>query len=169
MHVMSLRRRPPGGRANSASPRRRLTALVAAVVTALGTLFSIAVATPAFAAAGTPPYWAQSPFNVPSGTGATVPFTEYEAESASTNGTIIGPSFAQGTVPSEASGREAVQLTATGQYVKFTLTSPANAVDLHYNLNQGASGTLSVYVNGNKLSQELNLTSAYSYITAIRN
>jgi hypothetical protein len=30
---------------------------------------------------------------------------------------------------------------------------------------QGASGTLSVYVNGNKLSQQLSLTSAYSYIT----
>ena len=58
-----------------------------------------------------------------------------------------------------------MQLTATGQYVKFTLTSPANAFDLHYALNQGASGTLSVYVNGTKLSQELNLTSAYSYIS----
>jgi hypothetical protein len=138
---------------------------MAAVATALGTVFAVAVAAPAFAQAGTPPYWAQSPFSVPSGTGATVPFTEYEAENASTNGTIIGPSFAQGSLPSEASGREAVQLTATGQYVKFTLTSPANAVDLHYALNQGASGTLSVYVNGTKLSQELNLTSAYSYIT----
>ena len=103
-------------------------------VTALGTVFAVAVATPAFAQAGTPPYWAQSPFSVPSGTGATVPFTEYEAENASTNGTIIGPSFAQGSLPSEASGREAVQLTATGQYVKFTLTSPANAFDLHYAL-----------------------------------
>ena len=49
--------------------------------------------------------------------------------------------------------------------MQFTLTSAANAFDLHYALNQGASGTLSVYVNGNKLSQELSLTSAYSYIT----
>jgi hypothetical protein len=114
---------------------------------------------------GTPPYWAQSPFSVPSGTGASVPFTEYEAESASTNGTIIGPSFLQGSLPSEASGREAVQLTAQGQYVQFTLTSSANALDLHYALNQGASGTLSVYVNGTRLSQQLSLTSAYSYIT----
>jgi F5/8 type C domain/Pectate lyase superfamily protein/Abnormal spindle-like microcephaly-assoc'd, ASPM-SPD-2-Hydin len=165
MHAMFFFRKPPGGPPAGARRRTRLVALAAAVITGLGTVLAVAVATPALAQAGTPPYWAQSPFNVPSGTGATVPFTEYEAESASTNGTIIGPSFAQGSLPSEASGREAVQLTATGQYVKFTLTSPANAFDLHYALAQGASGTLSVYVNGTKLSQELNLTSAYSYIT----
>jgi hypothetical protein len=166
MHAMSGFHKPPGGRAaGTRTSHRRLAALAAAIVTALGTLFAVAFAAPAFAQPGTPPYWAQSPFSVPSGAGATVPFTEYEAESASTNGTIIGPSFAQGSLPSEASGREAVQLTATGQYVKFTLTSAANAVDLHYALNQGASGTLSVYVNGTKLGQELSLTSAYSDIT----
>jgi F5/8 type C domain/Pectate lyase superfamily protein/Abnormal spindle-like microcephaly-assoc'd, ASPM-SPD-2-Hydin len=165
MHAMFFFHKPPGGPPAGARRRTRMAAMAAAVITGLGTLLAVAVATPALAQAGTPPYWAQSPFSVPSGTGATVPFTEYEAESASTNGTIVGPSFAQGSLPSEASGREAVQLTATGQYVKFTLTSPANAVDLHYALNQGASGTLSVYVNGSKLSQELNLTSAYSYIT----
>src|SRR6202012_3119247 len=82
-----------------------------------------------------------------------------------TPGTIIGPSFAQGSLPPEASGREAVQLTAQGQYVQFPLTSAANAFDLHYALNQGASGTLSVYVNGTKLSQQLSLTSAYSDIS----
>ena len=141
--------------------------MAAAVVTAFVTLFALAVAVPALAqtGAGTPPYWAQSPFSVPSGTGASVPFTEYEAESASTNGTIIGPDFTQGDLATEASGREAVQLTAQGQYVQFTLTSAANAFDLHYALSQGASGTLSVYVNGSKLSQELSLTSAYSYIS----
>jgi hypothetical protein len=117
------------------------------------------------AATAAPPYWARSPFSVPSGTGARVPFTEYEAEAASTNGKVIGPDFTQGDLATEASGREAVQLTATGQYVQFTLTSAANAFDVHYALPQGASGTLSVYVNGTKLSSELSLTSAYSYIT----
>ena len=165
MHVMFFFHKPPGGPPAGARRRTRLVALAAAVITALGTLFALAFAAPAFAQAGTPPYWAQSPFNVPSGTGASVPFTEYEAENASTTGTIIGPSFAQGTLPSEASGREAVQLTAQGQYVQFTLTSAANAFDLHYALHQGASGTLSVYVNGTKLSQQLSLTSAYSYIS----
>ncbi|HUN37856.1 MAG TPA: glycosyl hydrolase family 28-related protein, partial [Trebonia sp.] len=162
---MSLRHRPPGERLAGARRRVRLVATAAALIAGLGTLATLSLATPALAQAGTPPYTAMSPFNVPSGTGATVPFTEYEAENAATNGTIIGPSFAQGTLPSEASGREAVQLTAQGQYVQFTLTSAANAFDLHYALNQGASGTLSVYVNGTKLSSELSLTSAYSYIT----
>jgi hypothetical protein len=163
---MSFRHRPPGRNA-AAKPRMRLAALVAAVVTVLGTLLAATVATPTLAQAATaaPPYWAQSPFSVPSGTGASVPFTEYEAESASSTGKLIGPDFTQGDLATEASGREAVQLTASGQYVQFTLTTAANAFDLHYALPQGASGTLSVYVNGTKLSKELSLTSAYSYIS----
>ena len=145
--------------------------LAVVLVAALAALAGVAlpalkpVAAYAQSGAGTPPYWADSPFNVPSGTGASVPFTEYNAVNASTNGSVIGPSFVQGALASEAVGREAVQLTATGQYVTFTLTSPANAFDLHYALPQGDTGTLSVYVNGNELSQQLSLTSAYSYIT----
>jgi F5/8 type C domain/Pectate lyase superfamily protein/Abnormal spindle-like microcephaly-assoc'd, ASPM-SPD-2-Hydin len=163
---MSLRTLP-ARRPAAAGHRRRLTALAVAAATALAALPALLNAAPALAqtAAGTPPYWAQSPFSVPSGTGASVPFTEYEAESATTNGTIIGPDFTQGDLATEASGRRAVQLTAQGQYVQFTLTSPANALDVHYALNQGSSGTLSVYTNGTKLGQELSLTSAYSDIT----
>ena len=145
--------------------RGRLAAIVVAAATALATLPGF-VAGPALAqtGAGTPPYWSESPFDVPSGTGASVPFTEYEAVNASTNGTVIGPSFAQGTLPSEATDREAVQLSSSGQYVKFTLTSAANAVDLHYAVPQGTSGTLSVYINGT-FYKELPVTAAYSYIT----
>jgi hypothetical protein len=163
---MSPHHRPPGQRA-AARPRTRLAALATAAVTALGTTLTVALAAPAPARAATaaPPYWAQSPFSVPGGAGASVPFTEYEAESASNTGKLIGPDFTQGDLATEASGREAVQLTAAGQYVQFTLTSAANAVDVHYALPQGAAGTLSVYVNGTKLSKELSLTSAYSYIS----
>jgi Alpha-1,3-glucanase catalytic domain D1/NedA-like, galactose-binding domain/F5/8 type C domain/Pectate lyase superfamily protein/Abnormal spindle-like microcephaly-assoc'd, ASPM-SPD-2-Hydin len=166
MHAMSLRHRPPGQQA-AARPRTRLAALATAAVTALGAALAVALVAPAPARAATaaPPYWAQSPFSVPSGAGASLPFTEYEAESASNTGKLIGPDFTQGDLATEASGREAVQLTAAGQYVQFTLTGAANAVDVHYALPQGAAGTLSVYVNGTKLSQELSLTSAYSYIS----
>ena len=162
---MSIRSRSQHRRPVGAGSRKRLTA--AAVLTAFFTLLGLVAGTSAFAQSspGTPPYWAQSPFSVPSGVGANVPFTEYEAENAATNGTIIGPDFTQGALATEASGREAVQLTAQGQYVQFTLTQAANAFDVHYAVPQGASGTLSVYVNGTKLSQELSLTSAYSYIT----
>jgi hypothetical protein len=159
----SAARSPDSTRPNAG---RRRVALAAAAVTAIAMLPALTAA-PAHAQSGpgTPPYWAQSPFSVPSGTGASVPFTEYEAEAANTNGSIIGPSFTQGALATEASGREAVQLTAQGQYVQFTLTAAANAFDLHYAVPQGASGMLSVYVNGDKLSQQLSLTSAYSYIT----
>ncbi|HXL95538.1 MAG TPA: discoidin domain-containing protein, partial [Streptosporangiaceae bacterium] len=163
------RRRPRSGRQRAARQRGRFAAiLVAAVAMLFGTAVLpvlTSVTANAQTAAGTPPYWADSPFNVPSGTGASVPFTEYSAVNATTNGSVIGPSFVQGSLASEAVGREAVQLTATGQYVKFTLTSAANAFDLHYALPQGDTGTLSVYVNGTELSQQLSLTSAYSYIT----
>src|SRR5580692_9075376 len=165
MFAMSLRHRPPGWMP-AARSCKRLAAYAAALVTALGTVLALAVATPMVAQAATaPPYWAQSPVSVPSGTGVNLPFTEYEAESANYTGKVIGPDFTQGDLATEASGREAVQLTATGQYVQFTLTSAANAFDVHYALPQGASGTLSVYVNGTKLSKELILTSAYSYIS----
>ena len=147
--------------------RGRLVAGIIAAATAFAVLPALFAAAPAHAenGPGTPPYWAQSPFSVPSGTGASVPFTEYEAESAATNGSTIGPSFTQGQLATEASGREAVQLTAQGQYVQFTLSAAANAFDLHYALPQGSSGTLSVYVNGAKLSQQLALTATYSYIS----
>ena len=143
---------------------RWAAAAAVAVVTLSGAVVAAGTAQ-AQTGPGTPPYWAQSPFSVPSGVGASVPFTEIEAENASTTGTIIGPSFTQGALATEASGREAVQLTAQGQYVQFTVTSTTNAFDLHYALPQGSSGTLSVYVNGTKLSQQLSLTSAFSYIT----
>jgi hypothetical protein len=84
---------------------------------------------------------------------------------ASSDGAVIGPSYTQGSLASEAVGREAVQLTAAGQYVQFTLTRSADAVDVDYALPQGAAGTLSVYVDGHRLPQELQLTSAYSYIS----
>jgi hypothetical protein len=155
-----------GSHKRASRRRGRLAAVLIAALAALaGTILPALTAVPAYAQAGTPPYWADSPFNVPSGTGASVPFTEYSAVNASTNGSVIGPSFVQGSLASEAVGREAVQLTAQGQYVTFTLTSAANAFDLHYALPQGDSGTLSVYVNGTELSQQLSLTSAYSYIT----
>jgi hypothetical protein len=106
------------------------TALAAAsisVVTVTGT------ATPASAAG-------LSPFDI-TGRGATVPFVEHEAEKVAHNGTKIGPNRYYGTLPSEASGREAVTLDAVGEYVEFTLTKPANAVTFRYSLPDNAAGT----------------------------
>jgi hypothetical protein len=164
---MPMRLRSADHPPTAAARRARLIAATVAAATAFATLPAVLGGSPALAmnGPGTPPYWAQSPFNVPSGIGASLPFTEYEAEAAGTNGTVIGPDFTQGDLATEASGREAVQLSSPGQYVQFTLTNPANAFDVHYSVPQGSSGTLSVYVNGNKLSQQLSMTSAYSYIS----
>ncbi|WP_055494101.1 discoidin domain-containing protein [Streptomyces sp. TP-A0356] len=95
--------------------------------------------------------------------GATLPFTSVEAESAGTTGTRIGPDYTQGTLASEASGRQAVRLSA-GQRVEFTVPRAANAVNLSYSVPDGQSGSLDVYVNGTRLATTLAVTSKYSYI-----
>ncbi|MGW7069257.1 discoidin domain-containing protein [Streptomyces sp. NPDC054855] len=95
--------------------------------------------------------------------GATLPFTSVEAESATTNGTRVGPDYTQGTVASEASGRQAVRLAA-GQSVEFTLPKAANALNVAYNVADGQSGSMAVYVNGQKITKTLAVTSKYSYV-----
>ncbi|MER6681607.1 discoidin domain-containing protein [Streptomyces olivaceoviridis] len=123
---------------------RRMPAIGAVVALAAGMLVSIAPA--AHAAAG-----------------ATLPFTSVEAESATGNGTKIGPDYTQGSLASEASGRQAVRLSP-GQRVEFTVPRAANAVNIAYSVPDGQSGALNVYVNGAKLAKTLPVTSKYSYI-----
>ncbi|MEV7129886.1 discoidin domain-containing protein [Streptomyces sp. NPDC093260] len=124
---------------------RRLPAVGAAVALAAGMLVTLGA--PAARAAA----------------GAALPFTSVEAESATTNGTRIGPDYTQGTLASEASGRQAVRLSA-GQRVEFTAPRAANAVNLSYNVPDGQSGTLNVYVNGVRLDKTIAVTSKYSYV-----
>ncbi|MET7280488.1 discoidin domain-containing protein [Kribbella sp. NPDC005582] len=95
--------------------------------------------------------------------GATLPFTILEAENAATNGSKIGPSYAQGTLAAEASNRQAVTLN-NGQYVEFTAPATTNAINVAYSIPDGRTGTLAVYVNGQKLSQSLAVTAKYSYV-----
>jgi hypothetical protein len=95
--------------------------------------------------------------------GASLPFTSVEAESATTTGIRTGPDYTQGTLASEASGRQAVRLTS-GQRVEFTVPRASNAVNVAYSVPDGQSGTLNVYVNGTRLARTLPVTSKYSYI-----
>ncbi|MFK0119068.1 discoidin domain-containing protein [Streptomyces sp. NPDC090994] len=95
--------------------------------------------------------------------GATLPFTSVEAEAAASTGTKTGPDHTQGTLASEASGRQAVRLTA-GQRVEFTVPRAANAVNVAYSVPDGQSGSMNVYVNGQKLTKTLPVTSKYSYV-----
>ncbi|MGO4109936.1 S-layer homology domain-containing protein [Paenibacillus sp. YAF4_2] len=99
--------------------------------------------------------------------GATVPYVTYEAEHAATNGSLIGPSRVYREMASEASGRQAVKLDETGEYVEFTLAEAANSIVLRYAIPDSADGsglqeTLGLYVNG-EFKQKLNLTSEYAW------
>ena len=102
------------------------------------------------------------------GTGATLPYVELEAHKATTNGKILGPDYTVGDLASDAVDRQAVQLTQ-GQYVQFTLSQAANAIDLRYSIPDSSSGgganaSLSIYINGTKQANDLQLTSKYSWL-----
>jgi hypothetical protein len=99
--------------------------------------------------------------------GATVPWIEYEAEKGQTSGQILTPDRTFGTIASESSGRSAVQLNKTGDYVQFRALQAANSVVVRFVIpdsqdGTGLDATLSLYVN-NAFRQKLNLTSRYAW------
>jgi hypothetical protein len=103
-----------------------------------------------------------------SASGATLPYIELEAENAATNGTILASNRAFYTIAAESSGRRAVTLSATGQYVEFTLPQQANSIVIRYSIPDNAAGTgntnpLSLYINGVRQA-DLSLTSKYSWL-----
>ncbi len=151
--------------------RRRPSAVLTASVLAAAVGTSLAIA-PAAANAGPSPAGvatraALAP-SLTAGRGADVGFVEQEAEAATTNGTIIGPSTAAYTLPAEASGRSAVQLKAPGQYVEFTLPKAANAVTVRYSIPDAANGggitaPISLLVNRHRVATPI-LTSQYAWL-----
>ena len=146
-------------------------AVVAALIAAASTAGVLAanaapVRDTASAAADAPGFSPGLP-TAENGRGADVPFTEYPAVGAHTNGKVIGPSYLLYTLPAEAVGRTAVTLDGAGQYVEFTLARPANAVDLRYSIPDSADGSglstpLHVSVNGTAAA-DLTLTSKYTW------
>jgi Malectin domain/Pectate lyase superfamily protein len=106
------------------------------------------------------------------GAGATIPYIEMPAYSATTNGKVIGPSFVVGDLAADAVNRRAVTLTQ-GQYVQFTLPQAANSINVRYSIPDSATGgginaTINLYVNGNKQTS-LPLTSQYSWVYGLPN
>jgi hypothetical protein len=160
--MLNLSSHPAGSRRRPGPGRRIAGLATGALAVSAMVAFAPQAATAATAAPAAP---ALAPG---AGAGATIPGLREESAVgplASTNGTVIGPDYTQGTLASEAVGRRAVQLTGPGQYVQFKVTQPANAIDVDYALPQGAAGSLSVRVDGVLLPHELALTSQYSYIT----
>ncbi|MFF5288762.1 choice-of-anchor D domain-containing protein [Paractinoplanes globisporus] len=100
------------------------------------------------------------------GVGATLPYVEVQAENATTNGTIIGPSAAYNTLPAEASYRKAVTLGA-GQYVEFTTPVATNSIVFRYSIPDSSGGSvyttpINFSINGAG-STAFTLTNAYSW------
>ncbi|HXI85003.1 MAG TPA: glycosyl hydrolase family 28-related protein [Verrucomicrobiae bacterium] len=110
-------------------------------------------------------------------TGATVPWTTYEAEAMTINGgTILGPppvavdknATVTNTVEGESSGRQCVRLAGSGQYVQFAAQTTANTLVVRYSVPDTADGvgadyTISLYLNGNFV-QKIPVSSKYSWL-----
>lgn len=100
--------------------------------------------------------------------GATLPWVTYEAEQATTNGTILGPDFTGQTPAREASGRRCVRIAATGQFVELTAKADAQGLVVRYCIpdspdGRGIDATLGLYING-QLRKKLPMTSRYAYL-----
>src|SRR5260370_737039 len=67
---------------------------------------------------------------VTGGAGASLAYTELQTESASTNGTVIGPSYTQGQLPDEASGPPAVPLARPRRHLRVPLPPSANSLSI---------------------------------------
>ncbi|MFF1574624.1 glycosyl hydrolase family 28-related protein [Leifsonia sp. NPDC058292] len=148
--------------------RQTMAALAAtAVAISLVGLTTPAAAAPAGGVVPTPVTRAAIDPSLSAGRGATVPFSEQEAEEATTNGTVIGPGRAAYTLPAEASGRSAVSLLP-GHYVEFVLPAATNAITVRYSIPDAPNGggitaPLAVTVNGGA-KQTMTLTSQYSWL-----
>lgn len=103
------------------------------------------------------------------GAGAALPYAAYEAEAADTNAEVLEKATAyRESVQSEASGRQAVKLNDTGDYVEFMLAKPANTMVLRYNMPDSADGaginaSLSMYIDDEEAA-DLELTSKYAWV-----
>ncbi|MFD9336586.1 discoidin domain-containing protein [Streptomyces sp. NPDC060028] len=104
------------------------------------------------------------------GRGANMPFDMYEAEDAVVGGgaNVVGPNRTIGDIAGEASGRKAVNLDATGEYVEFTTRAATNTLVTRFSIPDAPGGggidsTINVYVNGT-LKKALPLTSKYAWL-----
>ncbi|RCH65266.1 Secreted glycosyl hydrolase [Streptomyces sp. SDr-06] len=103
------------------------------------------------------------------GRGASMPYDTYEAEDGVTGGgaQVVGPNRTIGDLAGEASGRRAVTLNSTGNYVEFTARADANSLVTRFSLPDapgggGINATLDLYVDGT-FRKAIDLTSKYMW------
>ncbi|MFF8098146.1 discoidin domain-containing protein [Streptomyces sp. NPDC016675] len=104
------------------------------------------------------------------GRGANMPYDMYEAEDGTAGGgaKVVGPNRTVGDLAGEASGRRAVHLDATGEYVEFTTKAATNTLVTRFSIPDAPGGggidsTINVYVDG-VLKKALPLTSKYAWL-----
>ncbi|KUL70642.1 MULTISPECIES: discoidin domain-containing protein [unclassified Streptomyces] len=99
------------------------------------------------------------------GRGADMPYDMYEAEDGTVGGgaKVVGPNRTVGDIAGEASGRKAVTLTGTGQYVEWTTRAATNTLVTRFSIPDGTNTTLNVYVDGQFL-KPVDLTSKYAWL-----
>ncbi|MEU2543866.1 discoidin domain-containing protein [Streptomyces roseolus] len=104
------------------------------------------------------------------GRGANMPYDMYEAEDGTPGGgaTVVGPNRTVGDIAGEASGRKAVNLDATGEYVEFTTRASTNTLVTRFSIPDapgggGTDSTINVYVDG-AFKKALPLTSKYAWL-----
>ncbi|MGY5035199.1 discoidin domain-containing protein [Streptomyces sp. 900116325] len=104
------------------------------------------------------------------GRGADMPYDTYEAEDGVTGGgaQVVGPNRTVGDIAGEASGRKAVTLNNTGNYVEFTTRASTNTLVTRFSVPDSAGGggigtKLNVYVDGTFL-KAIDLTSKYAWL-----
>ncbi|MFJ4871389.1 discoidin domain-containing protein [Streptomyces sp. NPDC088757] len=104
------------------------------------------------------------------GRGANMPYTMYEAEDGTAGGgaTVVGPNRTVGDIAGEASGRKAVTLDATGEFVEFTTRAATNTLVTRFSIPDAPGGggintTINVYVDG-VFKKALPLTSKYAWL-----
>ncbi|MET8173940.1 CARDB domain-containing protein [Streptomyces clavifer] len=106
------------------------------------------------------------------GRGAAVPYTEYEAEQGSYQGTLLKTdqkrTFGRTNFATESSGRESVRLNTSGQYVEVTSTVPSNSIVVRNSIPDapgggGTEATISLYIDGS-FARKLTLSSKHSWL-----
>ncbi|MFJ1594199.1 discoidin domain-containing protein, partial [Kitasatospora albolonga] len=104
------------------------------------------------------------------GRGAHMPYDMYEAEDGTTGGgaRVVGPDRTVGDIAGEASGRKAVTLDSTGNYVEFTTRKPTTrwspgSPSRTPRAAGGIDSTLNIYVDGTFL-KAIDLTSKYAWL-----
>lgn len=98
--------------------------------------------------------------------GAKMPYTSHEAENATIeNSATIQQSKDMESTAVEATNQTYVELPKKDAAVTFTVTEPANALNVRYTIPDGASGQLDVQVNGSSVGNlDLSSHSAWQYL-----